>query len=357
MADRTVIQWDKDDLESLGLLKVDVLALGMLTRTAPLLRSARSAIAACESHAWQDIPPKDTATYDMICRADTVGVFQIESRAQMSMLPRLQPRSFYDLVIEVAIVRPGPDPGRHGASLSAAPRGPARPSPIRAQALEHVLKRTLGVPIFQEQVMQIAMVAADFTPGEADGLRRAMAAWKRRGGLEPYRERLLSGMANERLRAANSPSRSTSRSWASANTAFPSRTPPRFALLTYVSCWLKCHEPAAFAAALINSQPMGFYAPAQITQDAAPQRRDGAAGRRDHQRLGLHARTPDRRIATRPALRLGLRLVRGLPSADGRAHRAARAATPFGSIDELGASRAAVAALVQRWRPPARLQP
>jgi len=192
MADRTVIQWDKDDLESLGLLKVDVLALGMLT-------ALRRCFELIERHRGRrltlaDIPPKDAATFDMICRGETVGVFQIESRAQMSMLPRLKPRSFYDLVIEVAIVRPGPIQGDMVHPYLTRRQHPASVT-YPSKQLEAVLERTLGVPIFQEQVMQIAMVAADFTPGEADGLRRAMAAWKRRGGLEPYRERLLSGMA------------------------------------------------------------------------------------------------------------------------------------------------------------------
>src|SRR6185312_14035657 len=191
MADRTVIQWDKDDLESLGLLKVDVLALGMLT-------ALRRCFDLVEGYSGRRltpaaIPPKDDATFDMICRGETIGVFQIESRAQMSMLPRLQPRSFYDLVIEVAIVRPGPI---QGDMVHPYLRHRENPAAVRypSEELKSVLERTLGVPIFQEQVMQIAVVAAGFTPGEADGLRRAMAAWKRRGGLTPYRERLLAGM-------------------------------------------------------------------------------------------------------------------------------------------------------------------
>jgi error-prone DNA polymerase len=202
----------------------------------------------------------------MICRAETVGVFQIESRAQMSMLPRLQPRSFYDLVIQVAIVRPGPIQGdmvHPYLQRRENPQAVSYPSP----ALKVVLQRTLGVPIFQEQVMQIAIVAASFSPGEADGLRRAMAAWKRRGGLEPYRERLLSGMARNGYQAefAEAIYRQI---LGFGDYGFPESHAASFALLTYVSSWLKCHEPAAFAAALINSQPMGFYAPAQITQDA-----------------------------------------------------------------------------------------
>ena len=263
MADRTVIQWDKDDLESLGLLKVDVLALGMLTalrRCFDLIDSYRGG-----KLSMQDIPPKDTATFDMICRADTVGVFQIESRAQMSMLPRLRPRCFYDLVIEVAIVRPGPI---QGDMVHPYLRRRENPQAVTypSEALKAVLQRTLGVPIFQEQVMQIAIVAAGFTPGEADELRRAMAAWKRRGGLTPYRERLLSGMA-----ANGYPREFAEQIYKQilgfGEYGFPESHAASFALLTYISCWLKCHEPAAFAAALINSQPMGFYAPAQITQE------------------------------------------------------------------------------------------
>ncbi len=199
MAERTVIQWDKDDLESLGLLKVDVLALGMLTALHRCLDLVRGYSG--RTLRVQDIPPQDAATFAMIRRAETIGVFQIESRAQMSMLPRLQPRNFYDLVIEVAIVRPGPIQGdmvHPYLQRREHPESVDYPSP----ALKAVLQRTLGVPIFQEQVMQIAIVAAGFSPGEADGLRRAMAAWKRRGGLEPYRERLLSGMARNGYRAA-----------------------------------------------------------------------------------------------------------------------------------------------------------
>jgi DNA-directed DNA polymerase III PolC len=472
MAERTVIQWDKDDLESLGLLKVDVLALGMLSalrRCFDLLKRHRGV-----SLTMADIPPKDAATFDMICRAETVGVFQIESRAQMSMLPRLQPRSFYDLVIEVAIVRPGPIQGdmvHPYLKRREHPETVSYPSP----ELEQVLKRTLGVPIFQEQVMQIAVVAANFTPGEADGLRRAMAAWKRRGGLEPYRERLLTGMANNgyppqfaeqiykqilgfgeygfpecvvgetrivdadtgqwhrvdeifsgkarvahtfacddelklckrklitvmasgvkavwRLRTALGHTIAataehpflTLSGWrtlgelragdhvAAARLAEsdiywdrvvqiePLGEEPTydlqieknhnflanhlivhnshaasFALLTYVSSWLKCHQPAAFAAALINSQPMGFYAPAQLTQDA---RRSGVTILPVDVTVSDWDCTlepdPHQTDPARLALRLGLRLVRGLSSTDAERIVSARAAAPFSSIDEL----------------------
>jgi len=331
MAERTVIQWDKDDLESLGLLKVDVLALGMLTalrRCFELITNYRGI-----RLSMQDIAPDDVATFDMICRAETVGVFQIESRAQMSMLPRLQPRCFYDLVIEVAIVRPGPIQGdmvHPYLQRRANPQSVTYPS----EALRTVLQRTLGVPIFQEQVMQIAIVAADFTPGEADGLRRAMAAWKRRGGLSPYRERLLTGMANKGY-SSQFAEQIYRQILGFGEYGFPESHAASFALLTYISSWLKCHEPAAFAAALINSQPMGFYAPAQITQEL---RHRGVSVLPVDVTLSDWDCTlePERAVHS-PALRLGLRLVRHLLEADGRRIVAERAQRPFASIDELGA--------------------
>jgi error-prone DNA polymerase len=264
MPERTVLQWDKDDLEAIGLLKVDVLALGMLTairRTLALITEHRGAPARL-----QDIPAEDPTTYEMICRGQTVGVFQIESRAQMSMLPRLQPRCFYDLVIEVAIIRPGPIQGgmvHPYLKRRRAPESVSYPSP----ALRSVLERTLGVPIFQEQVMQIAVVAADFTPGEADQLRRSMAAWKRKGGLEPFRERLLSGMSKNGY-TAEFAEQIYRQVLGFGEYGFPESHAASFALLTYISCWLKCHEPAAFIAGLLNSQPMGFYQPAQLVHEA-----------------------------------------------------------------------------------------
>jgi error-prone DNA polymerase len=264
MPGRSVIEWDKDDLDALGLLKVDVLALGMLSairRALDLIGQRRG-----QPFRIQDIPAEDPATYEMISRADTIGVFQIESRAQMSMLPRLRPRCFYDLVIEVAIVRPGPIQGgmvhpylrrRMGLEPLAYPRDEIRPA----------LERTLGVPIFQEQVMQVAMLAAGFSGGEADALRRAMAAWRRKGGLEPFERRVVDGML----------ARGYQREFAEAifrqiqgfgEYGFPESHAASFALLVYVSAWIKRHEPAAFLAALLNSQPMGFYAPAQLVRDA-----------------------------------------------------------------------------------------
>jgi len=333
MPDRTVIQWDKDDLESLGLLKVDVLALGMLTamhRCFDLVEGYRGV-----RLRMQDIPPKDAATFDMICRAETVGVFQIESRAQMSMLPRLQPRNFYDLVIEVAIVRPGPIQGDMVHPYLQRREDPHSVS-YPSEALKGVLQRTLGVPIFQEQVMQIAVVAANFTPGDADGLRRAMAAWKRRGGLEPYRERLLSGMASNGY-TSEFAEQIYRQILGFGEYGFPESHAASFALLTYISCWLKCHEPAAFAAALINSQPMGFYSPAQITQDV---RRNGVPVHPVDVSISDWDCTLEPRSClppAQPALRLGLRLVRGLPRADAERIVAARAQRRFAGIDELAA--------------------
>ena len=271
MAERSVIQWDKDDIDALGLLKVDVLALGMLSAIAHALvfvghKQHPDKPLGARPMAMQNIPAEDPATYAMITAADTLGVFQIESRAQMSMLPRLKPQCFYDLVIEVAIVRPGPIQG-----------GMVHPYLRRRQGLEPVdypspsvkqaLERTLGVPIFQEQVMQLAILAAGFTAGEADQLRRAMAAWRHRGSLGPFQEKLVDGML----------SRGYSRDFAERVFAqiqgfgeygFPESHAASFALLVYVSCWLKCHHPDAFLAALLKAQPMGFYAPAQLVRDA-----------------------------------------------------------------------------------------
>jgi len=264
MPGRSVIEWDKDDLDALGLLKVDVLALGMLSA----IRRALDMIGQRRGHPFrmQDIPEGDEATYEMLSCADTIGVFQVESRAQMSMLPRLRPKKYYDLVIEVAIVRPGPIQGgmvhpylrrRMGLEPVVYPRDEIRPA----------LERTLGVPIFQEQVMQVAMLAAGFSGGEADALRRAMAAWRRKGGLEPFEQRLVDGMLARGYR----------REFAEAifrqiqgfgEYGFPESHAASFALLVYVSAWIKRHEPAAFLAALLNSQPMGFYAPAQLVRDA-----------------------------------------------------------------------------------------
>ncbi|MFZ6813439.1 error-prone DNA polymerase [Undibacterium sp. Rencai35W] len=264
MKDRSVIEWDKDDLESLGLLKVDVLALGMLSalKRALVLMSSLPG----RPSRLQDIPREDPVTYDMICKADTVGVFQIESRAQMSMLPRLRPRVFYDLVVQVAIVRPGPIQG--GMVHPYLQRRKNREAvSYPKEELREALGRTLGIPIFQEQVMQIAVIAAEFTLGEADELRRAMAAWKRKGGLQRYHDRIVKTMVR----------RGYEEEFAEAifqqmlgfgEYGFPESHSSSFASLAYASSWIKCHEPAVFLCALLNSQPMGFYSPSQLIQDA-----------------------------------------------------------------------------------------
>ncbi len=266
MPERSVIQWDKDDLDELGLIKVDVLALGMLTAIRKTFDSLNRFYGnALTLKAVKDVPAEDAATYRMIQRADTIGVFQIESRAQMSMLPRLKPKCFYDLVIEVAIVRPGPIQGgmvhpylkrRNGQEKVVYP----------SAAVEQVLKRTLGVSIFQEQVMQLAVIAAGFTPGEADRLRRAMAAWKRKGGIEPFREQLMTGMLSRGYTEAYA-EQIYKQMQGFGEYGFPESHAASFALLVYISCYLKCHHPAAFTCGLLNSQPLGFYSPSQLVQD------------------------------------------------------------------------------------------
>jgi error-prone DNA polymerase len=329
MAERTIIQWDKDDLDAVGLLKVDILALGMLSairRCFDLLRRHRH-----RDLSLATIPSEDSQTYDMIGRADTIGVFQIESRAQMSMLPRLKPRTFYDLVIEVAIVRPGPIQGGMVHPYLRR-RNKEEPEVYPSPALEAVLKRTLGVPLFQEQVMQIAIVAADYSPGEADQLRRSMAAWKRHGGLEPHKDRLAAGMKKNGY-TAEFAAQIFEQIKGFGSYGFPESHAASFALLTYASCWLKCHEPAAFACALINSWPMGFYSPDQILQDA----------RRHH----LQIRPVDVRASdwdcslepitdAQPAIRMGLRMIKGFREDDARRIESARSKGAFIDIADLG---------------------
>jgi len=264
MPGRTVVQWNKDDLDDLGILKVDCLALGMLTA----IRKCFDLVQKHTGETWTlaTIPPEDLAVFDMICQADTVGVFQIESRAQMSMLPRLRPRCFYDLVIEVAIVRPGPIQGgmvhpylrrRCGAEEETYPN----------DAIRAVLKKTLGVPIFQEQAMRLAVVAAGFTPGEADQLRRAMGAWRRPGIIDKFHRQLIDGMTARGL-SGEFAQQVFQQIRGFGEYGFPESHAASFALLVYASAWLKCHYPAAFTAAVLNSQPMGFYAPAQLIRDA-----------------------------------------------------------------------------------------
>ncbi len=337
MADRTFVEWDKDDLDTLGLIKVDVLGLGMLTAI------ARS-FAFLETHYGKrltlaSIPAEEPEVYDMICRADTVGVFQIESRAQMSMLPRLRPRKFYDLVIEVAIVRPGPIQGDMVHPYLRRRNGEEKVE-FPSRELEEVLGKTLGVPLFQEQAMKIAIVAGGFTPSEADLLRRAMATFRKAGTIHSFGIKLVEGMT----------ARGYDREFAErcfrqiegfGEYGFPESHAASFALLVYVSCWLKCHYPDVFATALVNSQPMGFYAPAQIIRDA---REHGVAvlpvdvngsdwdctlegdraspGLQDRMHPRNHVMRKD--IRTRRAIRLGLRQVKGLSEVHARAIMAGR---------------------------------
>jgi error-prone DNA polymerase len=334
MPDRTVIQWDKDDLDELGLLKVDLLALGMLTairRALALLRETTG-----RELTLATIPAEDPAVYDMICRADTMGVFQIESRAQMAMLPRLRPRCYYDLVIEVAIIRPGPIQGDMVHPYLRRRNG-LEPVEYPGPGVRQVLERTLGVPIFQEQVMQLAIVAAGFTPGEADALRRAMAAWRRRGGLGPFEERLLAGM-RARGFGEDFARQLVRQIQGFGEYGFPESHAASFALLVYVSAWLKCHAPAAFTAALLNSQPMGFYAPAQLVQCA---RRHGVEVRPVDVTASAGDCTLEPRAGDGPALRLGLRLVAGLSAAGADRLVAARGAGAFRDVADL-ARRAAL---------------
>lgn len=329
MDGRSIIQWDKDDIDALGLMKVDVLALGMLTAIRRALDGISQRIG--RRFCMQDIPREDPAVYAMIGHADTVGVFQIESRAQMAMLPRLKPRCFYDLVIEVAIVRPGPIQGDMVHPYLRRRQG-IEPVRYPSAAVKSVLQRTLGVPIFQEQVMQLAVVAAGFTPGEADHLRRSMAAWKRKGGVGHLREKLIVGMTD----------RGYSQEFAEAiyrqiegfgEYGFPESHAASFALLVYISAWLKRHEPAAFLVGLLNAQPMGFYSASQLVQDA--------------RRHGVEVRSPDvQHSAWETALegeacsvvRLGLHLIDGLGAEAGARIAAAR---PFRDVADL-ARRAAL---------------
>ncbi|GJM10521.1 MAG: error-prone DNA polymerase [Lysobacteraceae bacterium] len=328
MAERTIIQWDKDDLETLGLLKVDVLALGML-----------SAIRRCfdligrfhgSGPTFASVPAEDPRVYEMIQRADTIGVFQIESRAQMSMLPRLKPACFYDLVIEVAIVRPGPIQGKMVHPYLRRRQG-LEPVSYASKDLEKVLKRTLGIPLFQEQVMELAVVAAGFTPGEADQLRRSMAAWKRRGGLDYFERRLIGGML-ERGYEREFAEQVFEQIKGFGSYGFPESHAASFALLVYVSCWLKCHHPAAFTCALLNSLPMGFYSASQLVQDV--------------QRHDVEVRPPDVCFSDydctlektddgQAAIRLGLRQIKGLKEEVATRIVSQRCQKPFSDVQQL----------------------
>ena len=309
MPDRTVIQWDKEDLETLGLLKIDVLALGMLTAIRKALQLVHATNPQDPPLTIQDIPAEDPETYAMLQRGDSVGVFQVESRAQMAMLPRLKPHNFYDLVIEVAIVRPGPIQGDMVHPYLRRRQG-LEPVSYASHGVRRVLERTLGIPIFQEQVIELAMVAAGFSAGEADQLRRAMAAWKKRGGLDHFEAKLVNGML-ERGHSEEFAQRIFNQMKGFGEYGFPESHAASFALLVYISAWLKRHQPAAFYCGLLNSLPMGFYSPSQLVQDA--------------QRHGIEVRPLDVCISqwdhslevpsqpgAEPALRLGLRMVKGL---------------------------------------------
>ncbi|QGZ66945.1 error-prone DNA polymerase [Paraburkholderia acidisoli] len=327
MADRSIIQWDKDDIEALGLLKIDVLALGMLSavrRALDLISEKRG-----EVFELQDIPAEDADTYEMICRADTVGVFQIESRAQMSMLPRLQPRRFYDLVIEVAIVRPGPVQGGMVHPYLRRRQG-LEPVTFPSPQMEQALARTLGVPIFQEQVMQVAMLAAGFSAGEADQLRRAMAAWRRKGGLGVYYDRIVNGML-ERGYDKEFAEQIFAQIQGFGEYGFPESHAASFALLVYASAWIKCHEPTVFVCALLNSQPMGFYSPSQLVQDA---RRHGVQVLPVDVTLSNWDSTIEG-ATTRDPLRLGMSLVRGLKAEAAARVEMARAVRSFRDVSDL----------------------
>jgi error-prone DNA polymerase len=334
MPDRTVIQWEKDDLDYMHMLKVDCLALGMLTclrKCFDLLESEHGVAKTIATIATAHVD--DEKTYAMIQRADTVGVFQIESRAQMAMLPRHRPKSFYDLVIQVAIVRPGPIQGDMVHPYLRRRNGEEKvdyPSP----QFKDVLERTLGVPLFQEQVMKLAIVAADFTHGEADKLRRSMAAWKRHGGLEPHRDKLMQGMLKNGY-TAEFAARIFEQIKGFGSYGFPESHAASFANLVYASCWLKCHYPAVFACALLNAQPMGFYGPSQIVQDV---RRHRVAVRPVDVRFSDWDCTlePDPRGgADARAIRLGMRMVRGFPEAAALRLAAARKQCAFIDIPDL----------------------
>ena len=342
MQDRTIVPWDKDDIDTLGFFKIDVLGLGMLTAIRKCLDLVRGVTAGegGEGYASRDlvtgtaierlarVPADDPVVYDALCNADTVGVFQIESRAQMAMLPRLRPRTFYDLVIEVAIVRPGPIQGGMVHPYLRRRAGEEKHDPPHP-LLQPILERTLGVPLFQEQVMQIAIVGAGYTGGEADRLRRDMAAWRKTGSLEKHRGRLLAGFRDRSI-PQEFGERLYQQIHGFAEYGFPESHASSFALLVYASAWQKKHYPAEFAAALINSQPMGFYSASTILQDAQ---------RHEVKLLPVDITISDWDCACpRPKeIRLGLRLVNELGEDAGKRIEAARSERPFISIDDLTA--------------------
>ncbi|MCB2115405.1 MAG: error-prone DNA polymerase, partial [Rhodobacteraceae bacterium] len=343
MEDRTIIEWDKDDIDALHILKVDVLALGMLT-------AIRKCFALVRQHQGPDlsipaIPQGDTTTYDMLCRADSIGVFQVESRAQINFLPRMRPREFYDLVIEVAIVRPGPI---QGGMVHPYIKRRQRLEPVSfpSEALRGVLGKTLGVPLFQEQAMQIAVVGAGFAPEEADRLRRSMATFRRMGTISQLRERFIAGMLANGYEPAFAES-CFGQIEGFGEYGFPESHAASFAILVYVSAFLKRHHPAAFTCALMNSQPMGFYAPAQLIRDL---REHGVEVRPVSVNHSLWDSTLERRADGALALRIGLRQIKGLNEADAEricAHRGNGYSDVEGLWLKSGASRATLEQLAE----------
>jgi len=354
MEGRTVIQWDKDDLDELGILKVDCLCLGMLT-------AIRKCFDLVKRHHGREltlatVPAEDPRVYDMICQADTMGVFQIESRGQMSMLPRLKPRRYYDLVIEVAIVRPGPIQGDMVHPYLRRRKGEEAIPPYPNKEIEAVLVRTLGVPLFQEQAMQLAVVAAGFTPGEADQLRRAMGAWRRPGIIDQFHKKLIDGMLQRGL-TQEFADRVFHQIRGFGEYGFPESHAASFALLVYVSSWLKCYYPAAFCAAILNSQPMGFYAPAQLIRDARQHGVKLLPVDVNHSQwdstidMSPQSQGSNDRGLESPAIRLGFRLPTGIPEAAVKQIVAARTARRFTSLDDFvrrtGLSQAIISRLAE----------
>jgi error-prone DNA polymerase len=329
MENRQVIEWDKNDIEVLKFMKVDVLGLGMLgcmRRSFELLRENKGL-----SHDLASIPPEDPATYAMIRRADTVGVFQIESRAQMAMLPRMKPRPFYDLVIEVAIVRPGPIQGDMVHPYIRRREGREKVS-YPTPELERVLGKTLGVPLFQEQAMRVAIECAGFTPSEADQLRRSMATFKFKGDVSRFQHKLTHGML-ARSYTQEFAERIFKQLEGFGSYGFPESHAASFALIAYASSWMKCHHPDVFCCALLNSQPMGFYAPAQLVRDARQHGVEVRAVDVNHSRWDCTLEPTGRK--DRFAVRLGLRMAKGLANADGASIVLARGDGSFASIEEI----------------------
>ena len=347
MAGRQVIEWDKDDIDALKFMKVDVLGLGMLgcmRRSFELLEEHRQ-----QQLDMASIPAEDPATYAMIRKADTLGTFQIESRAQMSMLPRLKPTTFYDLVVQVAIVRPGPIQGDMVHPYLRRREGIEKPEYPKPE-LKAVLGKTLGIPLFQEQAMQVAIQCAGFTPGEADQLRRSMATFKFTGGVSHFKAKLIDGMVANGY-APEFAERTFSQLEGFGSYGFPESHAASFALVAYASSWVKCHHPEVFCASLLNSQPMGFYAPAQVVRDA---REHGVeirpvcvnASRWDCtlERTGRK----DRRGRAELAVRLGLRMARGLANGHGAQLVAHRSDAPYSSVEEVWRRAGVPAAALER---------